>query len=325
MSTQLNAVQVLQGNIFKRLAGDVQSEQARRIRRNFPVHFYTGKNGGSKSLCAVYDTLPDLDYGMPVLSTVRLLDYRNLRPCDDQNCPDDIGHALGHMAAHPGYVPFTTWPQLLEWNDGPVLMDEITGVADSNEGAAMPSAAANKLAQLRRADCAVRITGLNFIRANKRIREAVRAVTRCSTILPVTSMKDDGSERMWKQYRFARWNTYDAETLPMDDISAAAYDKAQLVARGAHWIPDSPAIGAYDTYAPVLMVGRVTESGRCAHCEGNRRAPECSCPDYQAAKGRGRSAGPQGRSPRTAGPLPDLELEPSGIGVSAGHSVACGI
>lgn len=325
MDTKLNALQTLQGSIFKRLAGDAQSEAARRIRRGFPIHFYTGKNGGSKSLCAIYDTLPDLDYGMPVLSTVRLLDYRNLRPCENDGCGDDIGHALGHMAAHPLYVPFTTWPQLLEWNDGPVIMDEITGVADSNEGSAMPSAAANKLAQLRRADCAVRITGLNFIRANKRIREAVRAVTRCSTILPIISVKDDGSERMWKQYRFARWNTYDAETLPLDDISAAAYEKAQRVARAAHWIPDSPAIGAYDTYAPVLMVGRVTDSGRCATCEGNRRAPECSCPDYQAAKGRGRSAGTEGRSPSTAGAQPVPDLDNSGIGVSAGHLAACGI
>lgn len=296
MAIQLTAFQSFQGSIFKRLAGDGQSEQARRIRRGFPIHFYTGKNGGSKTLCAIYDTLPDLDYGVPVLSTVRLLDYKNLRRCENENCGDDIGHALGHMAAHPLYVPFTTWPQLLDWNDGPVLMDEITGVADSNEGAAMPSAAANKLAQLRRADCAVRITGLNFIRANKRIREAVRAVTRCSTILPITSMKDDGSERMWKQYRFARWNTYDAETLPMDDISLAAYDKAQRVARAQHWIPDSPAIGAYDTYAPVLMVGRVTESGRCAHCEGTRRAPECSCLDYHERKASRRVAGPQPRS-----------------------------
>lgn len=272
------------GDFFKKLAGPQQSEQARRIRRGFPIHFYAGKNGAFKSGCMIYDTLPDLDLGLPVLSTVRLLDYRNPRACDDPSCPDDVGHALGHQAAHPAYVPFVSWPQLLDWADGPVLMDEITGVADSNEGQAMPMAAANKLAQLRRADCAVRITGLNFIRANKRIREAVRGVTRCSTILPVSSTKEDGTERMWKQYRFARLTTYDAQTLPLDDISESAYEKGDIVARGTHWIPDSPAIRAYDTYAPVLMVGRVTESGRCAHCEGTRRALPCTCPDYLAAQ-----------------------------------------
>lgn len=325
MATIITPMQALTGSLVKPLLTSATGgEMARSLRRSFPIHMYTGKNGGSKSLCMIYDTLPDLDAGLPVLSTVRLLDYRNLRPCDDDSCTDEIGHALGHMAAHPSYVPFTTWPQLLDWADGPVLMDEITGVADSNEGAAMPSAAANKLAQLRRADCAVRITGLNFIRANKRIREAVRAVTRCSTSLPVISTKDDGSERMWKQYRLARWVTYDAESLPLDDISEAAYDKADVVARGRHWIPESPAITAYDTYAPVLMVGRVTESGRCAHCEGTRRAPECSCPDYQASKTRGRERSAQGRSPSTAASSPGLELV-TGNGVSALHSAAGGI
>jgi hypothetical protein len=204
-------------------------------------------------------------------------------------------------------------------------MDEITGVADSNEGAAMPNAAANKLAQLRRADCAVRITGLNFIRANKRIREAVRGLTRCSSMLPVTSFKDDGSERMWKQYRMAKWRTYDAQSLPLDDISEAAFEKAEQVAFSRFWIPDSLAIRAYDTYAPVLMVGRVTESGRCAHCEGTRRAPECSCPDYQASKGRSRgarTASAEREDRSSAASAVDLGIS---TGVAPLHSASVGI
>ena len=313
MATIITPYEKMVGDIFKRFCGDAQTKLGRNVRRSFPVHFYAGKNGGSKSFCAIYDTLPDLDAGIPVLSTVRLLDYKNPRPCEDPDCDDFLGHEMGHLAAHPFYVPFTSWPQLLDWNDGPVIMDEITGVADSNESAAMPSAAANKLAQLRRADCAVRITGLNFVRANKRIREAVKAVTRCSSILPVTSTKDDGSERMWKQYRFARWITYDSQSLPLDDISEAAYEKGDVVARARHWIPESPALGAYDTYAPVLMVGRVNESGRCVTCEGNRRPQECSCPDYVAAKTRSRSAGAQARSASTAGSATDFDQLPDGV------------
>ena len=272
-------------HLLEYLLSDAKTEAARKMRRGFPIHFYSGKNGHFKSGCMVFDTLPDLDAGKPVLSTVRLLDYRNLRPCEDEFCDDPFGHEKGHMAAHPAYVPFTDWPQLLDWTGGPILMDEITGVADSNEAASIPAAVANKLAQLRRADVTVRITGLNFIRANKRIREAVTAITRCSASWPVLSVSEDGSERVWKQNRWASMRTYDAQTLPLDDHTEKAYEKAQLLASAHHWIPKSPAIRAYDTYSPVLMVGHVTEHGRCARCGDNRRVQECQCPDYVAKKG----------------------------------------
>lgn len=304
MKTTLTPFETLAGKVMKPLAGTAQSEAGRALRRAYAIHFYSGRNGAAKSLCMVYDTLPDLDAGLPVLSTVRLLDYRNPRPCDDEGCTDLMHGAENHMAAHPMYVPFTSWGQLLDWQRGPVLMDEITGVADSNSTTAIPDAAANKLAQLRRDDCSVRITGLNFIRANKRIREACLAITRCESLLPVTVYHEDGSQRMWKARRFAKWKTYDAQSLPINDLTEAAFEKADVFGASRHWIPDSPALLAYDTNAPVLRVGRVTESGRCVHCEGARRAPECSCPDYVDSKKRGRAAGAQGRSPSTAGTVP---------------------
>src|SRR4029453_373980 len=134
----------------------------------------------------------------------------------------------------------------------PVIMDEITGVADSNEGAAMPAVVANKLAQLRRAEVTLRITGLNFIRANKRIREAVNAVTVCTCSFAVRAYAEDGTEKVWKQRRLAKWITYDAQSLPVEkDVTKSAYENADVFVRGRHWIPTSPAIAAYDTLAPV--------------------------------------------------------------------------
>lgn len=292
---------------FEILAGDKQSEAARAVRRAYAISFYSGRNGSGKSVCAVYDTLPDLDAGKSVLSTVRLLDYRDPRPCDDGSCRDVMHGHPSHMAAHPGYVPFTAWTQLLDWRDGPVIMDEITGVADSNEGASMPSAVANKLAQLRRDEVVLRITGLNFIRANKRIREATNAVTVCRSTFAVKAYAEDGSEKVWRQRRLAFWTTYDAQSLPVEkDATATAYENADIFTKGRHWIPTSPAIRAYDTLAPVSTVGTVSDSGRCAHCDGVRRAQECSCADYQHAKAERRSAGPQTRSGedrRAAAPL----------------------
>jgi len=244
----------------------------------------------------IFDTLPDLDAGKPVLSTVRLLDFRNPRPCEDECCDCDKSDPGRHRAVHPGYTRFTTWPQFLEFETGIVLMDEITGVMDSNDGAALPGAVGNHLAQLRRGDLAVRMTGLNFIRANKRIREACNAVTVCKGLLPITVQDDAGVDKIWRQRRLSVVRTYDAQSLPMDDITAAAYEKADLVGRGRFWIPTSPAIGAYDSGDAVDVVGSTTDAGRCAHCAGRRAVQECICSDYQDEKLARKAVGATARS-----------------------------
>lgn len=278
------------------------ARRARSRRRAYPVHMYVGRNGSGKSLAAVYDTVPDLEAGTPVLSTVRLLDYRNPRPCDDEGCTDLLHGQAGHMAAHPCWVPFTSWPQFLDFKGGVALLDEITGIADSFESASLPGAVANKLAQLRRDEVAVRITGLNFVRANKRIREATNAVTRCRSFLPVTVTDEGGSDRIWRQRRLAIWRTYDAQSLPVDDHTEGAYEKADLLVGSRLWIPTSDAAAAYDSIAPILSVGSVTDAGRCAYCAGTRRAQECSCPDYVAEKNARRGARAQAPAPSTGRP-----------------------
>lgn len=292
------------------LAGDRQSLRARARRRNYPVHVYCGKNGSGKSLAAVYDTLPDLEAGRPVLSTVRILDYENPRPCDDPLCPElelaglalerpELGLAHDHLAAHPCYVPFTKWSQLLEHRGGPVIMDEVVGVATSGD-TTIPAAVQELLQQLRRADVSVRITGLGWMRVNKALREAANAVTVCRSILPES--RGDG-DRQWRARRLALWRTYDAQSLPLDDHTRTAYQKADKLVSGRHWIPASPAIHAYDTLDAVLRVGTVSDRGRCASCGGTRRAPVCSCPDYS----EGRHAGGGRGGPRVRGRAPQPE------------------
>lgn len=280
------------------LARDGQSEKARQRRRAYPIHVYVGRNGSAKSLCAVYDTMPDLDAGARCLSTVRLLDYVDPRPCEDDSCTHPAHGSPTHMQAHPGYVAFTRWEQLLHWERGPVIMDEITGVADSADNN-LPPAVQDFLAQMRRADVSVRITGINWIRVNKRIREVVNAVTRCRSSLPITASDPDGYQRMWRPRRLAKWVTYDAMSLPVDDHTDHAYENAEILVKGRHWIPKSPAIRAYDTLDQVLRVGTVTEAGRCVSCGGTRRAPECSCDDYAEQRAARRVAGAQ-RAPRAS-------------------------
>lgn len=291
------------------LASNRQSIAGRQRRRMYPIQVYVGRNGSGKSLAAVYDTMPDLDAGKHCLSTVRLLDYVNPRECEDSSCTSAAHGTPGHMAAHPLYVPFTRWEQLLEWERGPVIMDEITGVADSAEND-LPGAVRDFLAQMRRAEVSVRITGINWIRVNKRIREVANAVTRCRSSLPTNMADPDGYERMWRPRRLAKWTTYDSQSLPVDDHTEHAYDHADVLCKSRHWIPTSPARLAYDTFDQVLRVGTVTDAGRCVSCGGVRRAPACSCADYVAEQRDRKAAGasrvgapaPSGvRPPRTTG------------------------
>ncbi|MGW9292335.1 hypothetical protein ACWGRN_29915 [Streptomyces albidoflavus] len=292
------------------LASNSQADKARRVRRGFPIHCYVGKNGSGKTLHAVYDTLPTLEEGRVVLSTVRLLDYTDPRPCDGwetgwealglpaQRCPivDHIsGDHLddGHGQAHPLYIRFTNWRQFLEFERGDVLMDEITGVADSQDHHGLPPEIRNKFPQLRRADVAVRITGLAWSRLNKRLRESCQAVTRCKGWMPVPRSSEFAADRIFRPKRLSMSATYDCLELPVDDISEHAFKEAEVIKRGRLWIPGSTASQAYATFDSVDVVGYVDLSGTCGYCGGSRTRPKCQCADY-VAEIESRKSGPAG-------------------------------
>lgn len=320
------------------LASKSNALSSRNKRRAVPIHVYVGHNGDGKTLTAVWDTLPTLDgsgHGgepRPVLSTVRLLDYTTPRPCegwetkinrweqlddrswrpifDTVDC-EDVYHGLDdHRQAHPMWVRFTAWRQLLGWRWGDVLMDEVTGVADASDWASVPSGVVNKFPQLRRDECALRITTLSYSNANKRIRQAALAVTRCEGKMPASTRSEFGKGRVYRPRRLINQTTYDAKTLPMDDPSLGAWDKARRIGRGRLWVPENIAREAYDTFAPVDVVGTVSDTGRCAYCAGTRRAYECECPEYvedRAARKAARSprSGEHGRSAAHLASCPD--------------------
>lgn len=246
----------------------LRNGRKRSARRAFPIHAYVGPNGSGKSLAAVWDTMPSLASGRPVLSTVRLLDW--LHPGLD---------ADGLPRAHPLWVPLTEWSQLLEAEHCDVLMDEVTGVASSRESGGMPPAVANLLVQLRRRDVVLRWTAPSWSRADKIIRETSQAVTACLGYWPESH--GDG-DRLWRRRRLFRWRTYD--TADFEEFTVGQRDRLNPWVNQWFWGPGSPAFSAYDTLDQVLSIGHVLESGRCAHCGGRRTAPACSCEDYQAAR-----------------------------------------
>lgn len=327
----------------------------RAARRAWPIHGYVGPNGGGKSCAMVWDTMPTLASGRRVLSTVRLLDFEDPRPCEgfeyDQHgrkvgCvhPEHAGvllHVRGsgednevtgthrlslaegggtitHRQAHPLYTRLTDWPQLMEAEHCDVLLDEVTGIASSRESAGLPAAVANKLVQLRRADVVVRWSAPAWARADKIIRECSQAVTYCTGSWSKVIESDDGTERLWAQKRLFRWRTFDATLF--EDFTAGK--REDLSSESSQWAIGSRtgAFEAYDTYDAVSVVGTVSDAGRCYQCGGRRSAEPCSCPDYLARKADrttdGRERGPRVRGGgRTAAGRTDA-------GQEGGHATA---
>lgn len=274
-----------------------QNVAKRSRRRAYPIHGYVGPNGSGKSAGMVWDTIPSLLAGRPVLSTVRLLDFENPRRCE--GCDVCADGTVEHQAAHPCWIPFTDWQQLLDAEHCDVLMDEVTGVASSRESHAMPAPVANTLVQMRRADVVVRWSAPNWSRADKIIRECSQAVTYAVGYLPV--QVEDGSDRLWRNRRLFKWRTYDASEF--EDFTVGKREQLRPFVVDWHWGPSSPVFGAYDTFDSVLSIGTVTDSGRCYRCGGRRRVPSCTCADHgtSGAEGAGEAGSPVGG----AGPVPE--------------------
>lgn len=348
---------------------DRPGARARLRRRGFPIHSYVGPNGTGKSAIMVYDTLPSLEGGRPVLSTVRLLDYHNPRPCPGYEfCDDPANHeqermaydlrpakdldawladwtdtdrarfgqldddallnayrshvpvlrtALGtglfdvHQAAHPLYVRFTDYSQLLSWRDGDVLMDEVTGVCSSRESGSMPVQVANYLVQLRRRNVALRWSCPAWGRADIIIREVSQAVTLMSAAIPKKAPPtNDGTPRLWSQRRGFLARTYDPSAV--DEFEAHRADDAGAMVTAFYWGPRSKMFTAYSTLDAVSSLGWANEAGLCMQCGGKRTHPKCACgTDHKAAPG----ARPGRREPKAEpdGPLPGAaEPQPAG-------------
>lgn len=262
-----------------------QSTRAREFRRSKAIRGYVGANGSGKTACAVWDLLPSLDAGRPVLSTARLLDFRDPRPCTELDC-EWPGHPE-HGQAHPCWVPFTDWRQLLEFRDGDVLLDEVAGVASSRESGSLPFQVARDLQQLRKRAVTLSFTAPAFARTEKIVRECAQLLTHCTGLLSV-KVSDDQAVTAWRRNRLLRWKSYDAAELEKftgRDVTDDSKNRLRPLATQLFRIEGSDVAHAYDSHDVVLSLGWANESGICLGCGGRRSAPRCSCDSLKVRSG----------------------------------------
>lgn len=245
--------------------------RAREKRNAYAIHGYTGSNGGGKTACAVYDSLPLLAAGRPIVSTCRILDPRTGQP-------------------HPLWVPLDDYRLLLTVSKCVVLLDEVTGIANSRDAMSLPSAVQNHLNQMRKDDVLIKWTTPNWKRADTIIREVTQGLTSCRGLLPETSREvdEDGIARIWRPRRGFSWRTFDAQEF---DEWSTAKEKSKRSdvrlrpkARQIVWARSMPggvgplnALDFYDTYEHALALGVVSEHGTCMDCGGNRPRKKCAC------------------------------------------------
>lgn len=262
------------------------AKTATQMRRASPIHGFVGPNGSGKSACMVETTLPSLDAGRRVLSTVRLFetwqDKRGEWHRGDQ---------------HPGFELLTDWAQLLDAEHCDVLMDEIVGIASARESQGMPVQVANLLTQLRRRDITLRWTAPAWARADKIIRECSQAVTDCRGYWSDTRSQKEAAEagnevRQWAPRRLFRWRTFSA--VDFEDFTSGKRERLSPEVRQWKRGPGSRMFAAYDTLDAVARVGEVLDGGRCAHCGGRRPVPVCKCDDH----GEKRSGAPMSQLTR---------------------------
>lgn len=227
-------------------------------RRACPIMAYVGANGSGKTQTAVLDSLPSLQAGRLVYSTMPLLDRATGEP-------------------HRAYRPFS-WEAFLAEEHCDFLLDEVIGLASSRESSSMSPEVQARLNQLRKPDIVVRWTAPAWPRADRILREVTQAVTDCRGYL--SAHGEDGE--LWPHRRLFRVSTYD--TASFDEWTAGRRERVDAVCRQWYWGPRSAARGAYDTSAQVPAV-EPYDPARCPVCGLRRHTPYCK--GHEDAAGAG--------------------------------------
>ena len=278
-------------------------EKARQIRRMYPLHAAIGANGSGKSALIVYDSLPSLQMGRRLISTIRFLDWEDKRYCEgkvggwgdfrDQPCDheehDGVPYRPGTFKssrpvvcwqAHPLWSSWRSWEQLIDIpRDIDVVGDEMTGIASNADWALVPSRARDVLNQLRRRGCAFRWSVPfwdSCVADVKRVTMAATVCTGWSKVLGVRLGSGPSAGSPWVPNSVFRWLTFDARELDKVAIDEKRRAKQKRLAWAVMFGPGSAMFEAYES---LDEVSNLAAERTCQNC-GHRRRPEptCKCP-----------------------------------------------
>lgn len=235
-----------------------KSEAAVSARSRFPILGFVGPNGGGKTACAVSMAVAAMESGRKVLSTVPLLDSET-----------------GEL--HEMYVPWTDWDQLLSWQDGDVLADEIVSIAGARESQGLDVRAQTLLLQLRKVNVRFWWTAPSWKRADTIIREVTQAVTECRGFYadPRAAQTRRGVVQSWAPKRLFSWKTYD--TVEFEEWTAGKRENAEpMITEWFHGV-GSQVFASYDTLGAVNVIAGVNVKGVCDTCSGTVSAKPRAC------------------------------------------------
>ena len=252
-------------------------------RRAMEIRAYVGPNGSFKSATAVMDLIP----------TLRGVIWK----CDE---PDHMHTKLGVFSGyrlvlstvkicvpgtngevdHPLYRRLDDWRMFMGAEHCDLLLDEVTGIANSRDSMSLPRQVQVKLDQLRKADCTMSFTAPSFQRADATLRTTARGITDCRGYFSVHDKGETVSA--WQRRRLARVRTFSA--FDMEEFSAGAgrQDKKKQYRLRAEirqywWGPGSEVFESYSSKGAVARLGQTSDTGMCLDCGGRRTAARCSC------------------------------------------------
>jgi hypothetical protein len=256
-----------------------KKDHGRSKRRRFNIMAYDGPNGGFKTACMVFDTLPTLD---GIRWVCRVPDHRHTQ----EGVYEGERYVLANLdlfdtvtgELHPRAVRLTDWRQVLDAEHCDVLFDEVMGVASARDNGGLPGEVAMLLQKLRHFDISLRYTGPRFMAAHIDLRSPTKAVTSCRGFF---AKMPKGVQLAWAPNRLANWRTFSTEDL--EDKAPSANDRdrnrkgvrAKIVAWV--WGPGSRMFAAYDTLGVVSVLAKALPSGTCSNCGGKRSIPTCKC------------------------------------------------